>query len=295
MTRSGSILTAALAFMCWCGSARTSGAAALTTYQQSCVDAAVPLPPPFAKPSDGPEPWKFEGKLLPGLVFASNLPTNEIYAYRTDGPQAGVCVALPRTNAAGVIELLGVICQATNAVELKGEAAPAVHACFWDNIDAAGKKITSSKLKDFNPAVFQGGDVLKENCTNCHRGDNAYVVVKFTPEWKADNDHANAPPDAPYVPLGQAAWLNPPPTLKLTGGCTACHVIPGLLGPDPKKPMNKSLYCSVVARNFILRRYPAGTLKAGKFLMPPGQARDKDDLTDIKTIKDACAALGVKF
>jgi hypothetical protein len=287
------IMSAAVAFMAWCGLTRECDAAFVTPYQQSCLDAGVPLPPPFGKPKG--KPWKFEGTLPPGLIFASEYPTSDVYVYQTDGPPAGVCVALPRSDAAGVIQLLGVICQATSAVQLGGETAPAVHACFWDNLDAKGNRITSTDLTDLNPQLFQGGDELQENCTNCHRGDNAYIVVPDTPESKADKGHVNRN-GTPYVPIGQANWLNPPGTLKLSGGCDACHSIPNLLSPDPMDAKNQSLYCSTVLKNFILGVYPPGHPKAGKLLMPPGKTGyTKAQAADVQAIRDACAALGVVF
>jgi hypothetical protein len=207
-----------------------------TAYSAKCKQEGVPLPPPFSSSS-----WKKAGRLPANRIFASTHPRADVLVYRpVDGSNQplGLCVALPRGDEAGSVELLGVICQGKRTGR----------ACFWDNIDRTAVpqkepvRVKGAKLSDVDIDLFADGALLGENCTNCHRGDNVFVIHEDTFMARAPMDAAARDPDtAPYTPIGQAGtWINPrhasPP-----GNCTSCHSLPEFSKPYCKTVLLRSL------------------------------------------------------
>jgi hypothetical protein len=215
---------------------RAPASIAATAYAQQCKKEGVPIPPSF-KGND----WKRIGRLPKGRVFASSdKPRAEVMVYKpmAGGKPTGVCVALPRGPEDGSVELMGVICQSKKSGK----------ACFWDNWDRTASAPTQMKgasYKDMDIDRFQDGSMLKENCTNCHRGDNVYVIHADTLLAKSPLDSAARSPDVRYTPIGQAAWVNPehanPPS-----NCTDCHGLPAF----------SSNYCSAVLMNSLGETMP---------------------------------------
>lgn len=176
-------------------------------YLPACRAAGVPIPPNWPDPA-----WTDQGALPPQSTFASfpGTVTSEVFTYQpADG--SGVCYALPRKSATGSIEALGVICQARASGK----------ACFFDNLDASGNRITGQSVAmDFSK--IQNGYVLEENCTGCHRGGNVFMIHPKTPLGAIRNRN----PDVRYTPIGQATWDNPPALAEEgNGACAECHEI----------------------------------------------------------------------
>jgi hypothetical protein len=200
---------------------RAPASLSATAYAAKCKQEGVPLPPPFTSGD-----WKKAGRLPANRIFASKLPRADVLAYRpVDGSKKplGLCVALPRGDEAGSVELLGVICQSKSTGK----------ACFWDNVDRTAvpklppARVTGASLKEVDIDLFADGALLGENCTDCHRGDNVFVIHEDSFMARAPMDAAARDPDTmPYTPIGQAGtWINPmhanPP-----GNCTSCHSLP---------------------------------------------------------------------
>src|SRR5690606_23506125 len=119
-------------------------------------------------------------------LFISASLTAEVFYYNPaeyGDPGEGVCVALPRSQFSGrlpsdgppdYIALLGVICQGT----VTGKA------CFWDNgtswqpggVDADQTLIFGNGTPE---TAFVGGNELAAGgdvCTDCHSGENVYII-----------------------------------------------------------------------------------------------------------------------
>ena len=207
-----------------------------TAYSVKCKQEGVPLPPPFTSGD-----WKRVGRLPANRIFASKLPRADVLVYKpvdSSKKPLGLCVALPRGDEAGSVELLGVICQS----KATGKA------CFWDNVDRTAvpkaplARVTGASLKEVDIDRFQDGALLGENCTNCHRGDNVFVIHEDTFMAKAPMDTTARDPDAtPYTPIGQTGtWVNPrhanPPS-----NCTNCHSLPEFSRPYCTTVLMKSL------------------------------------------------------
>lgn len=191
----------------------------ISPYIADCSANDVPIPPDW--PTGG---WKERGPLPAKFIFASKDKAAEVWTYEDPRGQ-GLCYALPRKIGASV-ELLGIICQSKSTGK----------ACFWDNLDAAtGARITGEGIT-LRIAKIQGGDALMENCTNCHRGDNAFIIHPETPLNPLDPPVDRNPKVryTPYTPIGKADWINPPAVSpKGSGaGCSGCHEIPDLT-PGP--------------------------------------------------------------
>lgn len=224
-------------------------------YIKLCRDQGVPIPPDW-KPENGDDDkdrgdWRFEG--TQNLNFASDAPVSEVYTFDTGntGKPNGLCMALPRIRN-GRIDLLGIICHSRD----NGKA------CFWDNFGIGLSQTVP--LED-----FIGGNDLPgggNTCSNCHAGENPYVVH---PGTAIDIGTAQ---DSPvwHDPLVPASWpQNPGPTsllnfIPLNPGerdCRECHT-QNDQGRFPEVgALNQAgvgnLYCGTVLRN------------ATNFTMPP--------------------------
>jgi FG-GAP-like repeat len=169
-------------------------------YMKECEARGVPKPPDWNSAE-----WKWRGKLKSTfLTQFSNLSTN-VYTYEppTGG---GICFALPRTGpgtdprngeySENLINLLGVICQSNETS----------NACFWDLM-----YITPPKPTERYPiaSVFLGGTEVTDVCTDCHRGENAFIIH---PETPLDIGDALLKPKGWMRPLVRASFpKNPRP------------------------------------------------------------------------------------
>jgi hypothetical protein len=188
-----------------------------TKYMQACRAQGVPIPPPWPGTA-----WISKGVMPPDFTFAS-FPNSVSAEVLSSVGEGGLCLALPRFNANKGLEALGIICQSKNTGK----------ACFWDNIDLkTGQRMTGSDVT-LKVNSIQGGFELQENCTVCHRGQNAYLVHPNTPLGTVKD----RVPLVRYLPIAQAGWTNPKALAeKGTGSCADCHEI---AGPSPS-------YCALV-------------------------------------------------
>ena len=223
-------------------------------YCAACLKAGVPEPPSFSSGK-----WQSKGSLAKNSQFTSQ-NVKDILVYESAKPP-GVCVALPRGEGDD-IELDGVICQGKESGK----------ACFWDNIDSSsGNRIVESDFKNMDIAKFQNGDQLDEDCTNCHRGDNVYLIHDELSQIPLSD------PDKRYEPIPTGPhtdgsfWNNPgrgpnEKNLMREEGCGECH----------KMPAMSLEYCSSVLSPAITTGY-----------MPQSGKLDETD-RDKLTCRDVC-------
>ena len=247
----------------------------LSPYMEKCKEAGVPLPPkwPDAKWTQRKPDLPKEKVFDPDPKF--DTPVTEVFVYETD---LGICYALPRKSKDGEILLLGIICQGKKSGK----------ACFWDNVKpGTSEKIQGKDLK-LDPAKIGDGSNLLENCTECHRGDNAFNITPGTAldlDRKADGardpkkmdrtDRKGEVDTPPFTPLGHDGWENPmrpgdDPLSYRGEGCAFCHAIPKMT----------KLYCGMVNR--MINRH----------VMPPSGKPDADEKQDIDEIKKECKKRG---
>jgi hypothetical protein len=178
-------------------------------YAALCRANSVPVPPDW--PTGG---WNDQGPLPFAFNFLESGPDTRVWTYQAPGGQ-GLCYALPRMEGA-TINFLGIICQSKTTGK----------ACFWDNMDQNGQRITGPNLT-IRISEVQNGSSLGENCTSCHRGNNVFLIHPNT--VLGNIPYQDRQPNVRYSPLGQANWVNPPPlSAQGSGACSGCHEIPEL-------------------------------------------------------------------
>jgi hypothetical protein len=220
-------------------------------YLNECAANSVPLPPNWPSSS-----WVWRGDVSTSLAFIASTPRIAVYTYQNPGVP-GICYALPRINGSD-ISLMGIICQSQNTGK----------ACFWDNIDfQTGARITGPLTTSIPILSLQNGNDLVENCTNCHRGDNAFIIHPNSPLDQRPTSNANTW----YEPISnQPAWANPSPFIDLgDSACTSCHRIAGI----------GASFCSTVVSNAANKTMPNQVAPVGWLSSQP----------DVKAIRDACA------
>ena len=231
-------------------------------YISSCKAADVPIPPDFPTGSG----WVNRGDLsLNNRIFGGD---GVVWTYEAPNKQ-GLCYALPAKTSTG---LNGIICQSKSTGK----------ACFWQNMDAkTGKRI----LGTLRFAELMNGQNLKENCTNCHRGENAFLIPfpedKDNPLGKPSLSIRN--PKVRYTPVapGRPDWVNPPAfvTKGSAGACSTCHEIPAL----------NSNICMIL--QFTAQKSMPNTENTAGWL--PSETKGSVFVMDIAHIRDGCkAALG---
>ena len=208
-------------------------------YLEACHAKGVPVPPDW-KPSSSE--WESHGNLSTILltpntaeeVSADQTTFASVWSYAP--PQGkGACIALGRNG--GVFQI---ICQ----------SASTGYACFWGNDPTTSgtgwtPETTGVRIASLRDPVqgFAPGAVA---CTECHRGNNAFLVAPDDPTWatvlrptqrrptfttrvEQSSQHGRFLFDSPmttyprYVPIGgkTVPLSNPLPTIK---GCSgACH------------------------------------------------------------------------
>jgi len=214
----------------------------MNDYMTMCRQNSVPLPPTWDPTTNN---WDRVG--VQQQLFISANSTTEVWKYNSASPE-GLCIALPRMmNGSDIeqnVQLLGIICQ----------SATTGKACFWDNVRRPAATETDRRPGDgrdryvgadtigLEPVNMRDGYNLAENCTNCHRGDNVFLIHPNTAT-------AGSPPNSvlPMPGTSHSAALyapisgNPPspnwsnPVISLTQAeenaiseCTSCHEIPAL-------------------------------------------------------------------
>lgn len=203
-----------------------------TGYMERCRAAGVPIPPDWSASGSR---WANQGAVAHNMLFRGAYAG--VYTWH-DPAVRGACVALARDpRVPNEIPAAGIICQ----------SAMTGAACFWDNSlrssGTAGIRIdwrtSTLVLKE-----LQDGDQLAENCTECHSGNNAFLVAPDDRTWgkllrrqltgvdhgtfslrvRASTDNSGVPGSggtARYVPISsQSGWRN----LAHAPGCaTGCH------------------------------------------------------------------------
>ena len=225
-----------------------SGAEATSTfgaeYTQLCNDRGVPIPPPLRYDSawHGDPPWIYAG--IQETTFAAQElkddgAITEIFYWIPDGDSQtnpdGLCVAITRsefpdgqTPADGPpnnIILFGVICQSLSAG----------HTCFWDGEDISPfANMKFGDRTDTDQEHFLGGIHHVDPCTDCHRGDNAFISFNssFPSPSLFPGDVISAIPGinqqtTEMDPISAAGWayINNDDRFEFesTGGCLGCH------------------------------------------------------------------------
>ena len=182
-------------------------------YLAECIEAGVPVPENMFEDEGWENLGVFENE------FISENREAELWIYRSEDP-SGVCLALPRF-AGNEAVLFGIICMNTQ----NG------NTCFFDN------NRSESYLRGENHKIekFIGGtDLLAGLCTDCHAGENPFIVHANGEYTPFDNITTEIIPRkwyTPLVPLSnvQGDWpQNPEPTFNLSSivgdrNCTSCH------------------------------------------------------------------------
>lgn len=237
-------------------------------YVQECRAAGVPEPPSFnyedAFHNRPNNKWIYNGILDTTFAGGGN-QTAEVFYYDSrsdpDDPTnpPGLCIALPRSvfpagqtpdeGPPDRIALLGVICQGQQTGK----------ACFWDNGDGWLNDVGIPGGVDpfwtlqFGDGPrnthFVGGAVLGDglggNCSNCHQGENAFIVH---PGTALDIDARW--PDVWHEPIFPAGWKENPGPFPFaptrTDDCLFCHNNRATTGRFPLVSIENRDFCSSI-------------------------------------------------
>lgn len=248
--------------------------AAGVDYIKECDKAEVPIPPTWGK--DG---WDYVGNLTTNLLNLGD-PV-EVWRADSTNPK-GLCVALPRIDPSDSdnISALGIICLGTESS----------NACFYDASDVPVN--ATMEAKDF----ISGADLFNGVCTDCHAGENPYIVHPGGPL----NMFPDNMPASWHTPLIKPSWpQNPGPFGLLDNvsidpappaneeSCLDCHYqgyagrFPNVLALNQwaeQAPGNAyvdgtSEYCDVILEGALNNTMPG-----------PGSAHD----THVKAMKAFC-------
>jgi hypothetical protein len=205
-------------------------------YIQECETAGVPVPEIIADPTD--PRWINHGEVANEFLSASL--EAELWSYE-DPSIDGVCAALPRW-ADGTAVLYGVICLSRTTSQI----------CFWDN----PRDVYFPRYQGTPITQFVGGYDLLANdqgdCSDCHAGENPFVVHPNYPAFADFRQTRNLTPNAwprPIVPAeypgnpGPLDQLGPVPTGEVP--CDGCHTV----GTGIRLPLVSNAlpgFCSVV-------------------------------------------------
>jgi hypothetical protein len=146
------------------------------TYMETCRNNDVPIPPDWKRSSSG---WESHGNLKTILLTPNSLeqtPVDEtsfasVWSYAP--PQGrGACIALGRNSGS-----FQVICQ----------SATTGHACFWGNDPSSVESNWTPDTTDIPVTSLrdpvQGFSPGTVACTECHRGNNAFLYAPDDPTW----------------------------------------------------------------------------------------------------------------
>ncbi len=148
--------------------------------------------------------------------------------------------------------------------------------------DQEGGRFLKPTIAEFDITKFRNGDQLFEDCTNCHRGDNVFLIhdeLEDVPRTAANQRYTPIPEATKpsYVPELDRIWSNPSRrradgdenNLMRADGCGGCHKMPALSWP----------YCTSVLRPAITRG-----------LMPPTGGLSETE-RDTLVCRDFCLLL----
>jgi hypothetical protein len=250
-------------------------------YIDECRGNGVPIPPPVGKlDPTGAAGWRSLGFIPKETQFIVGSPA-EVRVFTSASP-AGMCVALPRysDDSKQSIALDGVICL--------GQLSSKV--CFWDNQMpasdgqggtqgvtfefAAGEQIPIGvpDLKIDPKGRFQGGGFDLNNgqggvCTNCHAGENPYIVHPKADlggglfMGKLGKPPLNLPTFSidrydPLVPLSWPQNATSEVATKVPSACGVCHEKDGPGGRFPQLSSLLQGYCGTILRQAIEKTMP---------------------------------------
>ena len=133
-----------------------------TDYMRACRAAGVPVPPDFVM---GASDWRLQGSLGQNILDPGG--TAQVWTWAPPRGRGG-CVALPRGSG-----VAGIICQ----------GAASGRACIWDNRRRGTGEIIPWQAEPLRLRAMQDATELAQNCTGCHRGNNAFLVAPDDPTW----------------------------------------------------------------------------------------------------------------
>lgn len=236
------------------GTRLSAGRGTDTPYMAECRRKGVPIPPDWSPRSTA---WINHGNVndAGGNILQPGLGA---YVWTYTHPRVrGACIALPRTNGGARGGLAGIICQ----------SATTGHACFWDSrrrlpnnpgadtppLDWNTEVLRIAELKD--AMTLTNNDLVVSGvCTDCHHGENVFIVAPDNPVWEkvlrtadlgpnfttrvesSSDTSGGRPRYIPVTGLGgtsRAGWSNP--LRPLTCGPN-CHEQPGSF-PNPPTRM----------------------------------------------------------
>jgi hypothetical protein len=280
-------------------------------YANECKLAGVPAPPNWGDTQKWQRRGGPTGTLTPTLLFYNiafghTRPDTRVYLYQTDGsetpvqvpPQpAGFCVALGRgTTNDDEAELLGVICQ--------GETGDKV--CFWD---AAAWTLWSPSptIPITTGTAFHGGAALYGKtkggvCTQCHTGQNMFIVLPGTlldirkPDGSSLYNKNGVWPD-PIVPNGWPQNVGPGPAQPAS--CSGCHVATpqggNTAGRFPWLSSETGNWCGDVLRNAVERGFMPGGLTGPGYLALKYECSQPPPLGHVMTRSWDAGAINGRF
>jgi hypothetical protein len=208
-------------------------------YRDLCAANGVPVPPDW-----GTSAWVDRGILDDEFISAEY--QTEVFTFQSASPE-GMCIALPRFDGADNILLLGVICL--------GKASG--QACFWDNhirgtpfFPQRGEVVPFSRFG--GGSELDGGDI----CTECHAGENPYVIHPGTPLGLPALAGLPLFADSWYEPLVLPSWPQNPGPLDSPGACATCHTGGGIGGRFPELSILLPGFCTKILPQAITDTMP---------------------------------------
>ena len=253
-------------------------------YIDECRSNGVPIPPPVGKLDPaGVAGWRSLGFIPPEAQFIVGTPA-ELRVFISASP-VGMCFALPRylDESKQTVALDGVICL--------GQMSSKV--CFWDNqmpisdgqggLKGEGFDFSATEqipigvpdLKVDPKGRFQGGGFDLNNgtggmCTNCHAGENPYIIHP-----KADlgggllMGRLNKPPSNlptfstnrydPFVPPSWSQNTASEAASRVPSACASCHEKDGSAGRFPQLSLALQEYCGTILRQAVEKTMPPGS------------------------------------
>lgn len=160
------------------GAIQTDGIKAVSegNYVESCRAKGVPVPPNWKASSSE---WESHGHLKTILLTPNNLDealvdhtsSASVWSYASPNVR-GACIALGRDNGS-----FQIICQ----------SATTGYACFWGNDVSSSNTSWSPETTEVSIASLrdpvQGFTPKTVPCTECHRGNNAFLYAPDDPTW----------------------------------------------------------------------------------------------------------------
>jgi hypothetical protein len=214
-------------------------------YRDQCAAAGVPIPPDWGTPE-----WISQGELT--SEFISGELEAEVFTWNSSQPDQpeGMCIALPRWDESNQARFLGIICLSKRWSK----------ACFWDN-QTGGAQFFPQRGAVYPLSAFGGGaDPTHQGagvCTECHAGQNPYVIHPNTPLGRPKLDGLPLFSNVWYEPIVRAGWPRNPGPLTSDGACSGCHNPGGEAGAFPIISRDLQFgYCTSVLELAISRTMP---------------------------------------